>query len=103
MTEILAVVIAIGSGAGAAAVSAAVGYLKSWSAEGGKLEKFDHEKALYTVTLGAVLGGIAGGAGITVIDAQNLLVSLGLFSAVVYFVEAGAKAIVRYFRARWRK
>ena len=103
MSDILAVVIAVLSGAGAAAVSAGVGYFKSWAKGGANPEKFDHEKAGYTVALGAILGGVAGAYGVTVIDAQNLLVSLGLFSAVVYFTEAGVKAIVRYARQKLRK
>jgi len=99
MSEILAVVIAVLSGAGAAAVSAAVGYAKSHF---GKVppETVDWEKAGYTLALGAILGGVAGGFGITVIDAQNILVSVGLFSAVVYFTEAGVKAIVRFLRSK---
>src|SRR3990167_1128187 len=99
MSEILAIVIAVLSGAGAAAVSAAVGYAKSHFREDPP-EPVDWDKAGYTLALGAVLGGIAGGLNITVIDAQNLLVSIGLFSAVIYFTEAGAKAIVRFIRSK---
>ena len=98
MSDIVAIAQAIVYGAGAAAVSAAVGYAKSHF--GKKAEPIDWEKAGATVALGAVLGGIAGGAGITVIDAGNILVSLGLFSAVVYFTEAGAKAIYRFLKSK---
>ena len=83
-------------GAGAAALAAFVGYVKSQ-------EPFDYEKAGITVGIGAVLGGVAGFYGISVIDAENLLVSLGLFSAVVYFVDAGVKALVRFVKSKLAK
>jgi len=98
MSDILAIVIAVLSGAGAACMATLIGYAKAWAS--GK-ERFDAERASYTVVLGMILGGIAGGLNISVIEAQHLLESVGLFAAVVYFSEAGLKAIVRYLRRRF--
>ena len=98
MTDYIVLAQAVLSGAGAAAVSAAIGYVKAHF--GPDAEAFDVEKAAEIVAVGAVLGGVAGYYGFTVLDAQNILVSLGLFSAVTYFVHAGVKALVRFVRAK---
>ena len=103
MSEILAIAQAIVYGAGAAALSAGYGYAQAYFKKraDGDSEPFNPVKAGSTVALGAVLGSVAGGFGITVIDAQNLLVSVGLFSAVVYVVDAGVKALWRIVKSKW--
>lgn len=90
MAEPIAILIAILSGVLAGVVAAIVGWLKhrEW-------ESFDGPAFLKTVLIGAILGGIAGGMGITPIEAETFLVGLGLFAAVITFAEWLANIIWR--------
>ena len=105
MSEILVIAQAIVAGAGAAAISAGYGYAQAYfkAKADGTPESFDPVKAGSTVALGAVLGAIAGGLGIPIVSAQNLLVSVGVFSAVVYVVDAGVKAAYKYIKSKIAK
>ena len=98
MVDVVSLLYTILEGAGVAAFAAAVGYLKAHFGE--SAEPFDLEKFGTTLALGAVLGGLAGYLGVPVLDAENLLVSLGLFAAVTYFVNAGVRALVRFVQSK---
>src|SRR5437899_2087866 len=102
MQTATALIIAVLEGVGAAALAAAIGFAKAYFASDPP-EAFDPVKFGDTVALGAIMGGIAAYFGIGVLDAQNLLVSLGLFMAVTFFVDAGVKALVRFIRSRLPK
>lgn len=90
MADLVMILLAILSGVLAGAVAAVVGWIKhrEW-------EQFHGPAFVKTVLIGAILGGVAGGLGVSPIEAQTLLMDLGLFAAVVAFAEFLANAIWR--------
>jgi hypothetical protein len=69
-------------GAGSGAGSAFVGFLRKR-----EVPSFDWKRFLKTVLIGAVVNGVAGYLGISIPDAQVLLVDLGLFIAITALVD----------------
>ena len=104
MTDIVGVlqtlVWPIAYGAGAAAVSAAAGYLKAHY--GPDKETFDETKFGTVVAVGALYGGLAAYYGVDVTDLNGLLNPL-VVAAIAYFVPQGVKALVRFLRAKLAK
>ncbi len=98
----LSLVYAILEGAGVAGLAALIGYAKSYFTTTPP-QAFDPIKFGDTVVIGLVLGGIAGYFGTDVISTQNVLESVGIFAALVYFTDAGVKALWRFLQARFAK
>jgi hypothetical protein len=79
----------IGAGAVSGAFIALLGYAKSAT-----VESFDPAKAAQTVVVGAVVGGIAGEAGMSYEQAQDWASTMG----VITLTEFAKKAIWRAIR-----
>ncbi len=102
--DFVSILLAVLSAAGLAAGAAGVGYLKAYfRREPGQPyvpEPFEPVKFTRTILIGMILGGIAGFYGISPIDAEFLLESMGIFAALIFFVDTAATALVRFVRAK---
>jgi len=101
MVDVLELAQSVLYGAGAAAVTAGIGYVKAHF--GPDAEPFDLDKLGSTLAIGAVLGGAAAFYGIPVVTLETLPAYVVLFPAVVLLVDAGVKAVVRFVRSKLGK
>jgi len=76
-------VFAVLGGIASGAMTAVLGYAKSST-----VESFDPKKALQTLVVGAVVGGVAGYCGMTYTQAYDYLLSVGAITLVEYVKKA---------------
>jgi hypothetical protein len=80
----------MGAGAASGVVVAALGYAKAHTTE-----DFDPAKFIQTVVVGAVVGGIAGEAGMSYEQAQDWASTMGVVTLTEYIKKAVWRAIKR--------
>lgn len=85
------IVITVAGGAAAGAITAALGYFKSYTSE-----DFDAEKAAKTIIIGAAVGGAAKYFNMSYADIETWFASIGATAAI----EFGVKAIWRWWKSR---